>query len=358
MICDVAVSVLILGSCCLGSYCVASFCYFSGLKNVPSSKIMHIPVFRNFFIILIFVLLFAGRCNRGERAIEDEKARKAAAAILTKNLIKTIKGISYTEVRRRFDNGLSFSPVGYQLEPEWRISFPSADSVNIYSPRKKRFLNAPVVFDHDSVFNVAWAWLKLKYLKKDSLQFQVLHVTNNVIDDEKVHVYMTFYSNNYIKNILHTDTTRLRAPTRKDTLYIKAKAIKANTIADSAFAGTQPATLLSKSRLVTVNKEAVPDDVDGGKAYDAYLSPTYNIVIHKAYTDFTYAYTAFVDEKGKLSFRKSSQMIMPEFKETTIATMKAITDGYLKLYLDVKPGKTLGIAHTSIIFINVQGYKN
>jgi len=313
---------------------------------------------RGIFILFIFIILFAGKCNRGERAILEERARKEAVALRTKNLIKTIQGISYTEVSRKFDNGLSFSPVGYQLVPEWRISFPTVDSVNIYSPQKKRFLNAPVVFDHDSIFNVAWAWLRLKQLSKDSLKFVVLHVHDNVIQDEKTHVFMTFYSNNYIKNVLHADTTDIWKPSRKDTMFIKAKTLKANTILDSAFAGTDPPTLLSKSKFVTVKKEAVPDAVDGGRSYDAYLSPTYHIVIHKAYDDFAYTYTAFVDEKGTIIFRKSAQASYPEFAKSTTATMKAITDGYLKLYLNTTPGKTLGIPHTCLIFLNVEGYKN
>jgi len=306
---------------------------------------------------IIFILLFAGRCNRGLRIIQDEKAKKEAEGKRTKNLIKTIQGIKYTEVSRKFNNGLSFSPVGYQLVPEWRISFPSVDSVNIYSPKKGRFLNAPVVFDHDSVFNVAWAWLKLIYLKKDSIKFMVLHVHDNIIQDEKVHVFMTFYSNSYIKNVLHADTAAIWKPTRKDTLYIKAKTILANKIPDSAFAGTDPPVIKSKSKLVTVKKEEVPDEIDGGKPYDAYLSPTYDVVIRKAYDDFSYSFTAWVDEKGRLTFRKSLDLVMPEFKESTNSTLKGITDGYLTLYLDVKPAKTLDIPHNCIIFLNVQGIK-
>ena len=319
---------------------------------------MYLSIFRNFLIILIFISFFAGKCNRGYRKIAEEKEIKDAAAVRTKNLINTIKGISYTEVRRTFDNGLSFSPVGYRLVPEWRISFPSGDSINIFSPKKNRFLNAPVVFDHDSIFSMAWAWLKLRYLKKDSMQFQVLHVTDNIIHDEKTHVYMTFYSNSYIENVLHSDTNKLWIPSRRDTLYIKAKAAQANKVLDSAFAGTEPAVIKTKSPLVTVNKEVVPpDDVNGGKAYDEYLSPTYNITIHRAYQDFHYLYTAFVDEKGTIIFRKNLMGMMPEFKESTIATLKAITDGYLKLYLNVTPGKTLGIPHTSIVFLDVTGIK-
>jgi hypothetical protein len=321
-------------------------------------KSSRLYIIRNFLAVVIFISLFAGKCNRGERRILEEKARKEAVAARTKNLINIIKGIKYTEVSRKFDNGLSFSPVGYQLVPEWRMSFPSLDSVNIYSPREKRFLNAPVVFDHDSIFNVAWAWLKLKQLSRDSLKFMVLHVHNNIIQEEKTHVFMTFYSNDYIKNVLHTDTANLWKPSHKDTLYIKAKAELANKIADSAFAGTEPPSLVSKNKLVIVKKEAVPDAVEGGASYDAYLSPTFHIVIHHAYDDFAYTYTCFVDEKGNLTFRKSGQGMYPEFKEATLTAMKGITDGYLKLYLTIKPGKTLGIPHTSIVFLNVEGSKS
>lgn len=324
---------------------------------------MHLPSARLSFlkslvVLFAFVLLFAGKCNRGYRKIVKENEKKAAEAAYTKGLIKKIRGIRYTEVKRTFDNGLSFSPVGYQLTPEWRISFPSIDSVNIYSPKKGKFLNAPVVFDHDSIFNVAWAWLKLKYIKKDSIQFMVLHVTDRVIDDEKVHVFMTFYTNDYIKNVLHSDTNKLRAPGRKDTVYIKTKSAIANKILDSAFAGTEPPVLRSKNALVSVKKETVPpDDPNGDKIYDEYLSPTYDVVIHHAYDDFSYSYTAFVNDKGAITFRKSSTYISPEFRKPYADAMKGITDGYLKLYLDVTPAKTLGIPHSSIIFLNVTGYK-
>ena len=323
--------------------------------HLPSARLSFL---RSLAVLFTFVLLFAGKCNRGYRKIAEENEKKAAAAAFTKNLLKKIKGIGYTEVKRTFDNGLSFSPVGYQLTPEWRISFPSIDSVNIYSPKKGKFLNAPVVFDHDSIFNVAWAWLKLKYIKKDSIQFMVLHVTDRVIHDEKVHVFMTFYTNDYIKNVLHSDTNKLRAPSRKDTLYIKAKSAIANKILDSAFAGTAPPVLRPKNALVSVKKETVPpDDPNGAKIYDEYLSPTYDVVIHHAYDNFSYSYSAFVDDKGIITFRKSLTYLYPEFRKPYTEAMKGITDGYLKLYLDVTPAKTLGIPHTSIIFLNVTGYK-
>jgi hypothetical protein len=37
--------------------------------------------------------------------------------------------------------------------------------------------------------------------------------------------------------------------------------------------------------------------------------------------------------------------------------MKGIVDGYLKAYLDVKPGTTLGIPHPCFIIVNVNGTK-
>ncbi|MDB5017481.1 MAG: hypothetical protein JWQ84_2313 [Mucilaginibacter sp.] len=313
-------------------------------------------------VLLIIIAVFTFSCNRlnkvkNER--EAEAAKKQAEVTRTKNLLKNIQGVHFTEVRRAFDNGLSFSPVGYQLIPEWRISFPSVDSVTIYSPKKQRFLNAPVVFDHDSIFNVAWAWLKLKYIKKDSMQFMVLHVDGRVIIEEKTHVFMTFYTNDYIKNVLHSDTNKLWRPNRMDTAYIKTRALQANTILDSAFAGTEPPVLKAKSPLISVKKEITPpDDVNGGQLYDNYLSPTYDLVIHHAYTDFSYSYTAFVDQNGVITFRKSQIPLSAEFVESWTAAMKGITNGYLKLYLKVAPAKTLGIPHNSIIFLNVVGYKN
>lgn len=323
---------------------------------LPSARLSFL---RTFVILFTFLLLCAAKCNRGYRKIVEEKEKKAAEAVFTKGLLKKIRGIKYTEVKRTFDNGLSFSPVGYQLTPEWRISFPSIDSVNIYSPKKGKFLNAPVMFDHDSIFNVAWAWLKLKYIKKDSIQFMVLHVKDRVIEDEKVHVFMTFYTNDYIRSVLHSDTNKLRRPSRRDTAYIKNKSAIANKTPDSAFAGTEPPVLRSKSPLVRVKKETVaPDDPNGDKIYDEYLSPTYDVVIYHAYENFSYSYTAFVDEKGTITFRKSTIYLSPEFRKPYSEAMKGITDSYLKFYLDVTPAKTLGIPHTSIIFLNVLGYKN
>ncbi|MEP6614839.1 MAG: hypothetical protein ABJA76_23190 [Mucilaginibacter sp.] len=316
----------------------------------------YIPQYLYILLTIFPLVMTSCRQHVPERVQFQEKLK--VDKVKAKALLKSIQGIKYTEVRRTFDNGLSFSAVGYQLVPEWQISFPSTDSVNIYSPKKRKFMNTPVVFDHDSVYNVAWAWLKLKYIKKDSIQFMVLHVHGNIIQEEKTHVFMTFYTNDYIKNVLHTAPSKVWKPSRKDTAYIRTKIALADKIIDSAFAGTEPAMLTPKTPLITVKKEVTPDDdVNGGMGFDDYLSPTYNITIRKAYTDFYYSYSAFVDEKGTIIFRKAITASMPEFKKATDDAMKGITDSYLKLYLNTAPGKTLGIPHKSIIILNVTGVK-
>jgi hypothetical protein len=47
----------------------------------------------------------------------------------------------------------------------------------------------------------------------------------------------------------------------------------------------------------------------------------------------------------------------PEFKAQTLRAMQGIVDGYHKLYLNLTPGKTLGLPHSSVIILNVWGTK-
>ena len=89
-----------------------------------------------------------------------------------------------------------------------------------------------------------------------------------------------------------------------------------------------------------------------------YLSPEFNISIHKAYDDFKYSFTVLVDDKGQLFFGRSMVQLEPEFAESRPRVMKAIVNGYLKDYLQVKAGTTLGIPHASKIIVNVTGTKS
>ncbi|EHQ27834.1 hypothetical protein [Mucilaginibacter paludis] len=282
------------------------------------------------------------------------------APVKQKPSFKLVHGIGFTEVRRAFKSGISFSDQGFQLEPDWRLTFLSDDSVNIYSPEKKKFFNCPVIFDHDSIFNVAWAWMRLKKVTKDSIKFQVLEVEDKAIMDDKSVVYMTLYSDHYIKDVLHSDSATLVKPSRQDTLFIKHKTQLADSDPKYAFSARIPASLKSKSPMLTVQKTSVTKDVANNITIaDDYLTPRFNIVIRKAYDDFNYPFVILVDSKGQLHFSKSSidMSMSPEFAEPQNRVMKAITDGYLKHYLDVTPGTTLGIPHATKIMVNVKGIK-
>lgn len=291
----------------------------------------------------------------------EEKAREdlAQEAKKAKLLLKSIKGIRFTEVKRAFDNGLSFNQDGYRLKPSWRLSFSSPETVHIFNPDSNFFIDAPVKFDHDSIFNIAWAWLKLKSLNKDSLKFQVLKVEDRLIVDQKPNVFITLYADRFISDQLHSDTVKLWRPTRKDTLYIKHKAMQANMNLDSAFAASQPVVLESKRpTVVSIKKKEVNNRLyDEMTADDQYLSPEYYITIKNAYANFSYCFSIWVDEHGKLIFRKSMIFSYPEFKKAAINEMKGIVDGYLTHFVNAIPGKTLGFTHSSIVILNVKGIK-
>jgi hypothetical protein len=273
----------------------------------------------------------------------------------------TLKGTRFTEVRRAFSNGLTFNKEGYQLEPSWKMYFVADDSVMAFSPKMKRYYGFHVYFDHDSIFNMVDAWLKVKKIDQDSLVFEALKVENRIIkdDDAGFKLFVTYYSDRYINKKGAEIVKKMGMPSQKDTLFIKSRSQLANTHLDSAFAARQPVILKSKSKLVKVEKvknvSTVLDEIDPAQDY---LSPEYNIDISKAYEDFDYSFYVFVDDKGVMHFRKSTVMYSGGYKETYEKVMKGIIDGYLQHYLEITPGNTLGIAHNSIILLNVVGKKN
>ncbi|HVV56048.1 MAG TPA: hypothetical protein VHC47_12010 [Mucilaginibacter sp.] len=273
----------------------------------------------------------------------------------------SVKGIHFTEVRRAFNTGLVFDKQGYQLEPLWKVCFISDDSVMVFSPKMKRYYGFHVYFDHDSIFNMVDAWLKLKKITPDSLVFQAQRVQNKIIldSDEGSNVFMTFYSDKYIALKGPDRVKKMGEPGLKDTLYIRKRAALADKFIDSAFSARQPATLRSRSPLVTVEKvkiESTPlNKVDPSIDY---LYPEFNITIHKAYENFEYTFSVFVDAKGGLHFGRTDIAYPPEFKAKYEQVMKGIIDGYLKLYVDVTPGTTLGIPHASYIYLDVTGVTN
>jgi hypothetical protein len=272
----------------------------------------------------------------------------------------TVKGTHFKEVRRIFSNGLKFDKQGYQLEPSWDLYFLSDDSVLVLSPKTKKYYGFHVYFDHDSIFNMVDAWFKVKKIATDSLILQALRVENKIIrdDDEGSKVFLTFYSDRYIKNHSSASIRKMGIPGPRDTLFINARTKLANAKIDSAFAAREPVILKSKSPLVKVEKmESVSTPIEEIDAADNYLAPEYNVTIHKAYEDFDYSFYVYVDDNGKMYFRKSTIPYLPEYRATYERVMKGLIDGYLHQYLEIAPGSTLGIAHASSILLNVVGKK-
>lgn len=270
---------------------------------------------------------------------------------------KPVWGIAYTEISRRLANGLSFNREGFQLEPQWRINFVSNDSASIYSPTKGRFLNFPLTRGYDSIFNTARVWFKIRRMNSDSLKLEIINSYGDTVDTRGAKVYLTFYADNYIKNTLHTDTGKLKRPSRKDSVYIRVLSNLANSDYTKAFAARQPAVVTTTSPLVKVKKWTTEGDLLNHFDTSAdYMSPTFDIVISKAYAEFYYSFSVFVDINGRLHYNKPLiPFLNKSYEENYIRSSTAITNSYLKHYLKVTPGKTLGMAHASEINIHVQG---
>lgn len=294
-----------------------------------------------YLCFLFFIPLLFSRCS-------DKKERPSFAGVLN---------VKFIEVRREFDKGYEFNEYGFQQEPEWVLSFMSEDSVKIYSPFEKKFLHYKIYHDHDSVFNMAREWLRLKHVDRDSLIFQLLEVKEKKVNRERSNVLMKFYSEAYLKKS-GQDPAVLQRPKRRDTLYVKSLIAKANRYPDepdSALAARQPVTLISRSPAIEVKRShTVADPMNPSRA-EEYLNPEYFITIRGAYKDFTHNFSVMVDENGKMHLGRF--LVDEEFRESRTRVLKGIIDVYLQKYLKIIPGSTLGIPHTSEIMIYLKGYK-
>lgn len=267
---------------------------------------------------------------------------------------KPVWGVKYTEVKRRHSSGRSFDKYGYKLDPSWQVTFLSDDSARIYSPQKGAFVNFFITNDHDSLFHMAHTWLRAKKLTKDSLVLQVMLVKTQIIYVSRSNVYMTFYSDDYIKRVLKTTPAKLQQTDRADTLFVRSMIAHPHKDLDSLFAAHEPVILKSKSPLVTIKKtEVAATEFNNYNTAAAYLYPEYNISIKKAYKDFDYSFTAAVNQKGEIQLGKT---LMGSYEDNT-NILQGIVDGYFKLYINAIPGSTLGLPHSSRIYINVKGRK-
>lgn len=321
-------------------------------KNV----VLNMREFNSLWIIICLGTILAA-CNR-KPAKESES--KKEPVIVGKQELDAVRGIKYTEVKRRFSNGLSFDTTGFQQEPSWIIQFKSPDTVMAYDPAQKIMQPFYLLHDHSSVYNFAKEWFRFKLISKDSLVFQRLQVTKKEIaDDIRSDVNMTFYSNEYIEKVLHTTAEKLQRPTAADSAFIRKLVIIANRNPgnrDSVFAGRKTAELIPKSDMIKVEVVSSVDPLIGRtKAYD-YLYPQYRVRISRAYKDFAYEFNVIADEKGKLRLSYFFTNL-PEFRETRKKVLEGITDVYLQNLLKINPGSTLGLPHASEITVTVTGKK-
>lgn len=274
--------------------------------------------------------------------------------------LSAIRGIRYTEVKRRFSNGLSFDSMGFQQEPSWIIRFKKPDTVEAFDPGKKIMQPFFLLHDHDQVYNFAKEYFRFKVISKDSVVFQRLQVTKKEIaDDIRSDVNMTFYADSYIKNVLHTTAEQLQRPTKADTVFIASLVGRANRNpdkSDSVFAGRQIVSLKPLDNRISVELLNDVDVMNGKTQSYAYLYPRYRLVIPNAYKDFGYEFNLMVDEKGQLHLGKFF-INMPEYTEQRKKVLAGITSVYLQNLLKIKPGSTLGMPHTSEITVTVAGRK-
>ncbi|MET1056381.1 MAG: hypothetical protein ABWY16_13830 [Pedobacter sp.] len=301
-------------------------------------------------IVSSALLLFA--CN-GKQVKEKPKPK-------TRLDLGPITGIRYTEVKRRFSNGLSYDSMGFAQEPSWIIQLRKPDTMAAFDPVKKIMQGFYLQYDHADVYNFAKEYFRFKLISKDSLVFQRLQVTKKEIaDDIRSDVNMTFYADGYIKNVLHTTAEKLQRPTRQDTAFVAGLVERSNRYpdqTDSVFAARQIAVLTPRDDRISVEFLSGVDVLNGRtQAYD-YLYPRYRLVIPNAYKDFAYEFNILVAPDGKLRLGKFWTNL-PEFRETRKKVLAGITSVYLQNLLKIKPGSTLGMPHTSEVTVTVTGRK-
>jgi hypothetical protein len=306
-------------------------------------------MFKIKYLLLFVVLIAFSACNQ-KHPKENPEERKFQ--------FEQIKNIKYYEVRRTFASGIAFNEIGFQQKPEWAIRFLSDTTVQAYSPTMNKMLDFDLIFSHDGVYNFAREWFRIKSISKDSLLLQRLEVNaKKIANDVRSEVFMTFYSENYIKK-LKTSVDELRKPRRVDSIYVQERARLINSdIYDSTkfFAATNPVQFKSNSKIIKIEKISIVNKLENRTASYDYLYPEYKVTIQPAYKDFVHTISAIVDEKGNLFVYHFTAM--DDYRENRKKVLQGILDVYLKKLTDVKPGNTLGFTHSSVIVLDLIGKK-
>ncbi|MGK6349711.1 hypothetical protein [Parapedobacter sp. DT-150] len=287
-------------------------------------------------------------CSSGaEGDVDDDPRRPSFAPIV---------GIDFYEVRRSFDNGLAYDSIGFVQEPEWHIKFTRGDALQIYVPGSDSSFNFEITHDHDSFFHFARESWKVIDLHPDSMMLQRLSLDGLTVNKIRSNVYMRFYSKDYLSR-LGTPLAELRKPRRPDTLFVQQMVQRANRnldSMDSSFSSKHYPQLVSKSPILEVKRRQHDslDMLSQSSAYE-YLYPEYDIVIHKAYKDFSHTFSVLVGPDGTLRLGKF--FVMPEFEESRRRVLSGIIDVYLQNLLTITPAATLGMPHNSVVYLKVRG---
>ena len=300
---------------------------------------------RHTIYLFLFVLLLSA-CKGGNKTTDPT---------LRDFTFEPVKGIRYTEVKRRFKDGYSFNKEGFMQKPSWIIEVAAEDTMMAWSPQKQIMQKFFLHYDHGNVYNFAAEFFKVKHISKDSLVFQRIQVDGKVIaDDVRSDVNMTFYANDYIKNKLKARVEDLQKPTPADTAYIKHLCAEVNANSNKSFAATSPVQFLSKSKIARVEKLGTVDKANNRtEAYD-YMFPQYIIRIDRAYKDFAYQVAAVVDFQGGIHVQNVYN-VLPENAEGKKKVAQGIADIYVRNLFNVVPGTTLGMPHNSQITLTMIG---
>ncbi len=294
-------------------------------------------------------------CQSGQKASEEAKEEDQG------NDFKAVNGIRFYEVKRRFNNGLSFNKNGFQQEPTWIIEYQAPDTMRAYSPEKNGMEHFFLQYDHGKVYNFAREFFRVITVHPDSLVLQRLEVSGRHIEsDERSDVFCTFYTRDFIENKLKTTIGELQRPSAADTSFIRGLAdqtLKDPSNPDIAFAARQPVVLLPNSKHVKVEKISTADDLNKRKASVDYLYPYYKIEINKSYKDFHFSFSVIVDARGKMYVNRVDGVMKDDVKHRK-KLLEGITEVYLQNLFHIQPGRTLGFPHSSEINLTVTGKKN
>jgi len=315
--------------------------------------------FRPIFFFLPICLFYLASCSSDPKKGEPSAVQKAILEATNPDF-RSVNGIRFFEVKRRFKNGLSFNKDGFQHEPTWIIEFKAPDTMLAYSPEKKGMESFYLQYDHGKVYNFAREYFRAIKVSKDSLVLQRLQVDGKVIagdDDVRSDVYCTFYTKDYIDNKLKTTIGELQKPTKADTLFIKElsqKTYRDPSNPQIAFAAINPVLIEPKGKLVSAEKISTVDPNNNRTHSYDYMYPQYKLFIAKSYKEFNYSFSLIVDANGKMYVNRVDGVMRDDIPPRK-RLLQGITDVYLKNLFKITPGKTLGIPHSSEITIYLVG---